>query len=135
MLKFYEMDPNVKTWFNAFLSMIENPNLLPKTGQFKILLESSRFYKNNLTFFYAVTRAVSHDTIWPFSQLPPPHEHSFFYHPESRDNWNDFCRFSFLGYPKRNNFVPSRSQKETTRNDCCIVSFLPETTKNVMIRS
>ena len=28
-----------------------------------------------------------------------------------RDSGNDFCRFSFLGYPKRNDFVPSRTQK------------------------
>ena len=27
--------------------------------------------------------------------------------PISRDSGNDFCRFLFLGYPKRNDFVPS----------------------------
>ena len=31
--------------------------------------------------------------------------------PTGRDSGNDFCRFSFLGYPKRNDFVPSRTQK------------------------
>ena len=32
--------------------------------------------------------------------------------PTLRDSGNDFCRFSFLGYPKRNDFVPSWSQKK-----------------------
>ena len=45
-----------------------------------------------------------------------------------RDNGNNFCYFSFLGYPKMT------FPKETTRNDCRIVSFLPETTRNDIIR-
>ena len=42
------------------------------------------------------------------------------YNLQARDSGNNFCRFLFLGYPKRNNFIPSRSQKkqpETTRHD------------------
>ena len=43
-----------------------------------------------------------------------------------RDSGNNFCRFSFLGYPKRNDFVPSCTQK-TTRNDARLVSDLKNT--------
>ena len=32
--------------------------------------------------------------------------------PRSRDSGNDFCCFSFLGYPKRNDFIPSCIQKK-----------------------
>ena len=31
--------------------------------------------------------------------------------PSGRDSENDFCHFSFLGYLIRNDFVPSRTQK------------------------
>ena len=51
-----------------------------------------------------------------------------------RDSGNYFCCFSFLGYPKRNDFVPSRTQKNATRNDARLVSDLkntrPGTTRN-----
>ena len=35
-----------------------------------------------------------------------------YFYQQPRDSGNDFCQFSFLGYPKRNDFVPSRSQKK-----------------------
>ena len=40
-----------------------------------------------------------------------------------RDSGNNFCRFSFPEYLKRNDFVPSRIQK-TTMNDARLVSHL-----------
>ena len=42
---------------------------------------------------------------------------------QTRDSGNDFCHFSFLGYPKRNDFVPSLTQK-MTRNNAHLVSDL-----------
>ena len=43
----------------------------------------------------------------------------------SRDSGNEFCRFSFLEYSKRNDFVPSHTQKkrpEMTVVQCCFLS-------------
>ena len=45
---------------------------------------------------------------------------------QGRDSLNNFCRFSFLGYPKRTTsflVVP----KKPTRNDACLVSDLKNT--------
>ena len=58
------------------------------------------------------------------SILPGLYEYTNHFKLQSRDSGNDFCRDSFLGYPERNDFVPSRTQKNPTRNDACLVSDL-----------
>ena len=50
-----------------------------------------------------------------------------FQYLDLRDSENDFCCFSFPGYPKRNDFVTSRSQKKQPEITLVSASFCPET--------